>query len=79
MEQAVVSVSQVRPCDDLNSWRNRYNVTPTAAYQYEPAYRRYGSKVNAVHFIGPNKPWSSLSGRPAGMSLPKGKEAKFDC
>lgn len=57
----------------------RYNVTPTAAYQYEPAYRRYGHKINAVHFIGPDKPWSKLSGRPAGVSQPKGKEANFDC
>lgn len=57
----------------------RYNVTPTAAYQYAPAYKRYGHKINAVHFIGPNKPWANLAGRPAGMGVTKGKEAVFDC
>ncbi|TFK77343.1 hypothetical protein BDN72DRAFT_852468 [Pluteus cervinus] len=55
----------------LNEWRgsnwNRlsftYNTTPTAAYTYAPAYARYGSQISAIHFIGPNKPWKSLSDR----------------
>lgn len=62
-----------------NKRLGRYNVTPTAAYQYAPAYRRYGQKINAVHFIGSNKPWFNLAGRPAGMSYAKGKDASFDC
>ena len=57
----------------------RYNVTPSAAYQYAPAYKRYGHKISAVHFIGSNKPWSNILFRPAGISNVKGKEASFDC
>ncbi|CAH0018294.1 unnamed protein product [Clonostachys rhizophaga] len=34
-----------------------YNVTPSAHYQYIPAYRHFQSSINMVHFIGPNKPW----------------------
>ncbi|KZS93458.1 hypothetical protein SISNIDRAFT_454650, partial [Sistotremastrum niveocremeum HHB9708] len=52
----------------LNEWRGSnwhrlsftYNTTPTAAYTYAPAYTRFGSQIKAIHFIGPNKPWSSL-------------------
>ncbi|KAF7784074.1 CAZyme family GT8 [Agaricus bisporus var. burnettii] len=52
----------------LNEWRGgdwhrlsfTYNTTPTAAYTYAPAYERYGSQINALHFIGPNKPWHSI-------------------
>ncbi|KAJ4145634.1 hypothetical protein LMH87_004480 [Akanthomyces muscarius] len=34
-----------------------YNVTPSAHYQYLPAYRHFQSSINMVHFIGPKKPW----------------------
>ncbi|KAI1336142.1 glycosyltransferase family 8 protein [Xylariaceae sp. FL0016] len=34
-----------------------YNVTPSAHYQYVPAYRHFQSGINMVHFIGPDKPW----------------------
>lgn len=34
-----------------------YNVTPSAHYQYVPAYRHFQSAINMVHFIGPDKPW----------------------
>lgn len=54
-------------------------MTPSAAYTYAPAYKRYGSKINAVHFIGPNKPWANLASRPAGVSTIKGKEMSYDC
>jgi lipopolysaccharide biosynthesis glycosyltransferase len=55
----------------LNEWRggdwNRlsfvYNTTPTAAYTYAPAYKCYGSQISAIHFIGPNKPWNSITSR----------------
>jgi hypothetical protein len=59
--------------------KGSYNVTPSAAYQYAPAYKRYGHKISAVHFIGPNKPWANLQWRPAGVSEPKGKEVAYDC
>ncbi|KAK4042874.1 Glycogenin-1 [Parachaetomium inaequale] len=34
-----------------------YNVTPSAHYQYVPAYQHFQSSINMVHFIGPEKPW----------------------
>ena len=34
-----------------------YNCTPSASYQYEPAYRYYKTKISLAHFIGPRKPW----------------------
>ncbi|RDA89922.1 hypothetical protein CP533_6217 [Ophiocordyceps camponoti-saundersi (nom. inval.)] len=43
-----------------------YNVTPSAHYQYLPAYRHFRSSIDAVHFIGPNKPW--FAGRDAPCS-----------
>ncbi|KAK3686020.1 glycosyltransferase family 8 protein [Podospora appendiculata] len=45
-----------------------YNVTPSAHYQYVPAYRHFQSSINMVHFIGPDKPWvqgrDNLTGGP---------------
>ncbi|KAK0739234.1 nucleotide-diphospho-sugar transferase [Apiosordaria backusii] len=34
-----------------------YNVTPSAHYQYVPAYRHFQSSINMIHFIGSDKPW----------------------
>lgn len=34
-----------------------YNCTPSANYQYEPAYRYHKAKISMVHFIGKGKPW----------------------
>ncbi|KAI0157315.1 glycosyltransferase family 8 protein [Xylariaceae sp. FL1272] len=34
-----------------------YNVTPSAHYQYIPAYRHFQSSINMAHFIGSDKPW----------------------
>ncbi|KAI2643304.1 nucleotide-diphospho-sugar transferase [Xylaria nigripes] len=34
-----------------------YNVTPSAHYQYIPAYRYHESNISMVHFIGSEKPW----------------------
>ncbi|KAG5983151.1 hypothetical protein E4U55_000700 [Claviceps digitariae] len=36
-----------------------YNVTPSAHYQYIPAYLHFQSSISMVHFIGANKPWFS--------------------
>ncbi|KAK4164888.1 nucleotide-diphospho-sugar transferase [Cladorrhinum sp. PSN259] len=46
-----------------------YNVTPSAHYQYVPAYRHLSSSISMVHFIGSEKPWvqgrqQSTSGTP---------------
>jgi glycogenin glucosyltransferase len=35
-----------------------YNVTPSAHYQYLPAYRHFQSSISMGHFIGHDKPWS---------------------
>lgn len=47
-----------------------YNCTPSATYQYEPAYRKYGSSISMVHFIGKDKPW--IQGRQELQSNPSG-------
>src|SRR5436305_8595146 len=38
-----------------------YNVTPSAHYQYVPAYRHFQSSISLIHFVGRDKPW--LQGR----------------
>ena len=35
-----------------------YNVTPSAHYQYLPAYRHFQSSISMAHFIGKDKPWT---------------------
>jgi glycogenin glucosyltransferase len=35
-----------------------YNCTPSAEYQWEPAYRFHKSNIKMVHFIGKDKPWT---------------------
>lgn len=35
-----------------------YNCTPSAGYQYEPAYRHFRSSISMAHFIGKDKPWT---------------------
>ena len=45
-----------------------YNCTPSANYQYEPAYRYYKQNISMVHFIGSEKPWQkgrSVKGAPS--------------
>ncbi|CAK7230527.1 glycogenin glucosyltransferase [Sporothrix curviconia] len=39
-----------------------YNVTPSAHYQYLPAYRHFQSSIAMVHFIGADKPWTQGRG-----------------
>lgn len=34
-----------------------YNCTPSASYQYVPAYRHFQSSISMVHYIGKDKPW----------------------
>ncbi|KXT14670.1 hypothetical protein AC579_6400 [Pseudocercospora musae] len=43
-----------RPWKRLNF---TYNTTPSANYQYEPAYRYWKRNITLVHFIGKDKPW----------------------
>ena len=45
-----------------------YNTTPSANYQYEPAYRYYKRDIAMVHFIGSQKPWQqerTIKGAPS--------------
>jgi Glycosyl transferase family 8 len=35
-----------------------YNCTPSANYQYIPAYKHFESTIALLHFIGPQKPWN---------------------
>jgi len=42
-----------------------YNTTPSANYQYEPAYRYYKSRISMVHFIGKEKPWMTTRSKNA--------------
>lgn len=47
-----------------------YNCTPSASYQYEPAYRHFKSSISLVHFIGKEKPWQqSRSSTPAKLGV----------
>lgn len=41
-----------------------FPIQSNPARRYAPAYERYGSKISALHFIGPNKPWNALPSRP---------------
>ncbi|GMK54193.1 hypothetical protein CspeluHIS016_0107790 [Cutaneotrichosporon spelunceum] len=51
-----------------------YNVTPSAAYQYMPAFKHFAHKINVIHFIGPRKPWGRLPTRPAGVGMRQNRE-----
>ncbi|KAL3478726.1 hypothetical protein BJX99DRAFT_245299 [Aspergillus californicus] len=35
-----------------------YNCTPSASYQYVPAYKHFQSTISLIHFIGSQKPWN---------------------
>ncbi|PYI28748.1 nucleotide-diphospho-sugar transferase [Aspergillus indologenus CBS 114.80] len=35
-----------------------YNCTPSANYQYIPAYNHFQSTISMIHFIGAQKPWT---------------------
>lgn len=35
-----------------------YNVTPSAHYQYLPAFKHFQSSISMAHFIGQSKPWT---------------------
>ena len=36
-----------------------YNCTPSASYQYVPAYKYFQNSINAIHYIGHEKPWKA--------------------
>lgn len=39
-----------------------YNMTSGAVYTYAAAFKRFGSQVKIVHFLGTGKPWQKRSG-----------------
>lgn len=51
-----------------------YNCTPSASYQYEPAYRHFRSGISMVHFIGVDKPWKQGRGPMTGSGSAVYKE-----
>lgn len=53
-----------------------YNTTPSANYQYEPAYRYFKRDISMVHFIGSEKPWQrgrDVRGAPAAFQESLGR------
>jgi glycogenin glucosyltransferase len=36
--------------------------------RYAPAYERFGAQISAIHFIGPNKPWTAIPYRAPGSA-----------
>jgi len=43
--------------NNFNRLSFSYNVTPSAHYQYLPAFRHFQSSISMAHFIGQEKPW----------------------
>ncbi|CAE6432689.1 unnamed protein product [Rhizoctonia solani] len=76
--QAGLSTGQGSGGPGWNRLSFKYNVTPTAAYTYAPAYAKFGTGVHAVHFIGPSKPWSGLSFRPPFIASSGREAAAYD-
>lgn len=49
--------------------------------RYAPAYERFGKKISAIHFIGPNKPWNSIQYRAPFLSQreqPESSQQAYD-
>ncbi|KAL2074448.1 hypothetical protein VTL71DRAFT_8226 [Oculimacula yallundae] len=44
--------------NNFNRLSFTYNVTPSAHYQYLPAFQHFQSSISVAHFIGSEKPWS---------------------
>lgn len=44
--------------NNFNRLSFTYNVTPSAHYQYLPAFQHFQSSISVSHFIGSEKPWS---------------------
>ncbi|KAK0113131.1 glycogenin glucosyltransferase [Cadophora gregata] len=44
--------------NNFNRLSFTYNVTPSAHYQYLPAFQHFQSSISVAHFIGQEKPWS---------------------
>ncbi|KAJ5042734.1 uncharacterized protein L3040_004131 [Drepanopeziza brunnea f. sp. 'multigermtubi'] len=44
--------------NNFNRLSFTYNVTPSAHYQYLPAFQHFQSSISVAHFIGAEKPWS---------------------
>ena len=47
-------------------------------HSYAPAYERFGSKISAIHFIGPNKPWASITYRAPGTKYGQSSNTSLD-
>ncbi|XP_054363009.1 glycogenin-2 isoform X5 [Mirounga angustirostris] len=49
-----------------------YNLSSNTAYTYSPAFKRFGSSVKVVHFLGPTKPWNYKYNSQMGSVLEEG-------
>ncbi|EFB25416.1 hypothetical protein PANDA_009656, partial [Ailuropoda melanoleuca] len=49
-----------------------YNLSSNTAYTYSPAFKRFGSSVKVVHFLGPSKPWNYKYNPQMGSVLEEG-------
>ncbi|XP_040490785.1 glycogenin-2 isoform X3 [Ursus maritimus] len=49
-----------------------YNLSSNTAYTYSPAFKRFGSSVKVVHFLGPSKPWNYKYNPQTGSVLEEG-------
>uniref|UniRef100_A0A8C0JJA5 glycogenin glucosyltransferase n=1 Tax=Canis lupus dingo TaxID=286419 RepID=A0A8C0JJA5_CANLU len=49
-----------------------YNLSSNTAYTYSPAFKRFGSSVKVVHFLGPTKPWNYKYNPQTGSVLEEG-------
>lgn len=62
----------------LGKWKRlpfTFNVTPSAGYQYVPAFTRFAKDIKIIHFIGLNKPWLTRDSNSfASTSFGKGYE-----
>merc|ERR1712083_1097530 len=52
-----------------------YNMVASASYSYLPAFKKFGSNVKIIHFIGADKPWLGEGG--SSSALPGAEHRKL--
>jgi len=54
-----------------------YNMVSSASYSYLPAFKKFGSDVKIIHFIGAEKPWLGGEGGSSSSTLPGAEHRKL--
>ena len=54
-----------------------YNMVSSASYSYLPAFKKFGSDVKIIHFIGAEKPWLGEEGGSLSSALPGAEHRKL--